>query len=669
MKCLLELFFKDSDLDASNFVLNRLLFSIKRFIDYSNIVDGLNMEYWFTPERVVVVLNINDIIKYSKKGVKLSTKKEYLTYFLKKHNLNDVDSLSIKNDTYYYDYNINEEEFINNFLSNINNILSRTFSKNYKNILLSLKNIYLNINNECKNILFNNIKSSNFIIINNNEFIVNNPEEYFKTLKDNDIYLDLDERKKFVSDNLKITNDIFINNVLFIKEKPLFLFGKIKFDCNYLFLNILEKFTKDKYVFFIKEDFLYFIFLSDEGVVKFDNFDNEFYSGDILKHKQKIEKFIYKINNKIYNYNKNKKSKEYDFIFNDNRLNRVTKITKFLSLWIPNSNIEEIDFILSSSIYKNSNFIENNTELDLLLKKYFLLQNNKNEDSVNAIIDSLRPSKNSDILPKIPSSIAISIANKIDSIIYYSILIELKKPIDKNIEKNMYNNLLNIIIQNNISLPLKLMLDYSLKNFINDRVTKKQDRLLIKKYRINKNIVVNNILEKIYDKLYYYLINFEHCNETITNLIISSEVEDINNIKNKSDILKIYNKIKNVSLYCEESNFDYLLMSYKRVNNFLTNKKIFKNIIILEPRRFTSKCEKNIYDDYFKLKKSIKRYKKDNNYKKLIDDVFSLSNSLNNFLNNIYINKVNIFRRKKYIKLLYSIKILYNKFMKFEEMI
>ena len=669
MKCLLELFFKDSDLDASNFVLNRLLFSIKRFIDYSNIVDGLNMEYWFTPERVVVVLNINDIIKYSKKGVKLSTKKEYLTYFLKKHNLNDVDSLSIKNDTYYYDYNINEEEFINNFLSNINNILSRTFSKNYKNILLSLKNIYLNINNECKNILFNNIKSSNFIIINNNEFIVNNPEEYFKTLKDNDIYLDLDERKKFVSDNLKITNDIFINNVLFIKEKPLFLFGKIKFDCNYLFLNILEKFTKDKYVFFIKEDFLYFIFLSDEGVVKFDNFDNEFYSGDILKHKQKIEKFIYKINNKIYNYNKNKKSKEYDFIFNDNRLNRVTKITKFLSLWIPNSNIEEIDFILSSSIYKNSNFIENNTELDLLLKKYFLLQNNKNEDSVNAIIDSLRPSKNSDILPKIPSSIAISIANKIDSIIYYSILIELKKPIDKNIEKNMYNNLLNIIIQNNISLPLKLMLDYSLKNFINDRVTKKQDRLLIKKYRINKNIVVNNILEKIYDKLYYYLINFEHCNETITNLIISSEVEDINNIKNKSDILKIYNKIKNVSLYCEESNFDYLLMSYKRVNNFLTNKKIFKNIIILEPRRFTSKYEKNIYDDYFKLKKSIKRYKKDNNYKKLIDDVFSLSNSLNNFLNNIYINKVNIFRRKKYIKLLYSIKILYNKFMKFEEMI
>lgn len=669
MKCLLELFFKDSDLDASNFVLNRLLFSIKHFIDYSNIVDGLNMEYWFTPERVVVVLNIDDIIKYSKKGVKLSTKKEYLTYFLKKHNLNDVDSLSIKNDTYYYDYNINEEEFINNFLSNINNILSRTFSKNYKNILLSLKNIYLNINNECKNILFNNIKSSNFIIINNNEFIVNNPEEYFKTLKDNDIYLDLDERKKFVSDNLKITNDIFINNVLFIKEKPLFLFGKIKFDCNYLFLNILEKFTKDKYVFFIKEDFLYFIFLSDEGVVKFDNFDNEFYSGDILKHKQRIEKFIYKINNKIYNYNKNKKSKEYDFIFNDNRLNRVTKITKFLSLWIPNSNIEEIDFILSSSIYKNSNFIENNTELDLLLKKYFLLQNNKNEDSVNVIIDSLRPSKNSDILPKIPSSIAISIANKIDSIIYYSILIELKKPIDKNIEKNMYNNLLNIIIQNNISLPLKLMLDYSLKNFINDRVTKKQDRLLIKKYRINKNIVVNNILEKIYDKLYYYLINFEHCNETITNLIISSEVEDINNIKNKSDILKIYNKIKNMSLYCEESNFDYLLMSYKRVNNFLTNKKIFKNIIVLEPRRFTSKYEKNIYDDYFKLKKSIKRYKKDNNYKKLIDDVFSLSNSLNNFLNNIYINKVNIFRRKKYIKLLYSIKILYNKFMKFEEMI
>ena len=122
MKCLLELFFKCSDLDASNFVSNRLLVSIRHFLDYSNIVGGLDIEYWFTPERVVVVLNIDDIIKYSKKGVKLSSKKEYLTYFLKKHNLNDVDSLSIKNDTYYYDYNINKEEFGFRNLEKLKNI-------------------------------------------------------------------------------------------------------------------------------------------------------------------------------------------------------------------------------------------------------------------------------------------------------------------------------------------------------------------------------------------------------------------------------------------------------------------------------------------------------------------------------------------------------------------
>ena len=671
MQCLLELFFKNSDLDANNFLSSRLLASVKNSILYNNIVSGLELKCLFTPERIVINIIVDDVIRYSKKGVKLNDKKEYLDYFLKKNNLHDVDALSIKNDTYYYEYNITKEEFFNDLIKNINNIIKSSFSRNYKNVIMLLKNIYFNVNNECKNIIFNNIKSSDHILINNEEFKVNSCEEYFKILKENNVYLEYEERKKFVENNLNILNsNTFIDNVLFIKEKPLFLFGKIKFDCNSLFLKILEEFTKHKYVFFTKEDFLYFIFLSDDGFEKIESFDKEYYSRDIKINKDKIEKVIYKINNKLNSYNKNKKSKEYKFIFNDNRLNRILKITKFLSLWIPNSNLEDIDLILSSPIYKNSNFLENNTELDLLLKKYFLLQNNKNEDFVNSIIDSLKPAKNSDDLPTIPSSVAISISNKLDTIIYYNILGILRKTIDKNMERDIYNNLLRIIIKNNIDLPLKLMIDYSLKNFINETISRKQDRLLIKKYKINKNAVVNDILEKIYNKLYHYVVNYDDCNENIASIIISAEIDDIGNTKNKCHILKLYNKIKNISVYCKEYNFDYLLMSYKRINNLLaSNKKILKNTIILQPKRFISKYEKNLYDDYFKLKRDIKIYTYKNNYNKILSSLFSLSNSLNDFLNNVYINKVNIFRRKKYINLLFSVKILYNKVIKFDNII
>lgn len=665
MQCLLELFFKNSDIDANNFLLSRLLASLKNSISYSNVVEGLDLKYWLTPERIVINIAVNDVIKYSKKGVKLQDKKEYLEYFLKKNNLSDVDVLSIKDDTYYYNYNVSGSDFCSDLIKNINTILSSAFSRNYKNILILLKNIYFNVNDECKNIIFNNIKSSDSIIIGKEEFKIESNENYFKILKENNIYLDHKERKDFVNNNLNILNDDFINNVLFIKEKPLFLFGKIKFNCNSLFLKILEEFTKNKYVFFTKDDFLYFIFLSDNGFERIDDFDKDHYDKDILINKNKIEKIIYKINNKINSYGRNKKSKEYKFIFNDSRLNRILKITNFLSLWVHNSDLELISLILSSPVYKNSNFLENNTELDLLLKKYFLLQNNKNEEFVNSIIDSLKPAKNSDDLPTIPSSVAISISNKLDTIIYYNILNELKRSIDKNMEKDVYNNLLRVIIKNNIDLPLKIMIDYSLKNFINETISKKQDRLLIKKYKINKNTIVSDILEKIYNKLYHYLVNFENCNENIANLAISAEIDDISNIKNKCHILKLYNKVKNMSLYCKE--FDYLVMSYKRVNNLLVNKKILKNTVILQPRKFISKYEKTLYDDYFKLKKDIKIH--NNDYEKVLNSLLSLSNSLNDFLNNVYINKVNIFKRKKYIKLLFSIKVLYNEIIKFDNIL
>ena len=666
MYCLLELFFKNSDIDANNFLAKRLEISLKQSINFDDIVDGLNINIYATPARVAVYIKVQDLVNYSKKGIKISDKNEHLNHFLNKLNLADSDNLTIRNDRYYYDYKVDAETFLDILYKKLNDILDNSFSKNYKKILLLLRNIYVNISGECKNIIFNNIKSSNCVIVDNKEHLISSADEYFNLLESNNIFLNIEERKNFVKNNLKIFSDEFINNVLFISEKPKFLYGKIKFSCNELFLQLLEKISKDKYVFFIKDEFLYFVFLSDNGKERIDNFDEDIYDEDIINNKYKISKIINKLNNRIFLLTKNKKSKEYKFIFNENRLTRLNKIAKFLSLWISNCNTEEIDSILSSSIYKNSNFLENNTELDLLLKKYFLTTTIKNERLINGIVDSLKPARNSNDMPNIPASIAVAIANKIDTLVYYEILSEIKRQNNKNLEKNSCEDLLNLLIERDVDLPLKIIINYSVKNFINETIAKKQNRLLIKKYKIDKNLLVNDLLEKIYNRLSYRILN-----KNTATLLFSSEISAIANVKNKCHILKTYKKINIIA--DNFTNISYLIASYKRMNNLLNINKKFKLLnkayIILKPKKFHGEYEKNLYDSYFLLKKNIKTLTVREDYKTIVKNLYTASDAINEFLDNVYLNKIGIFKRKRYVRLLFAMKILFNKVIEFNNLI
>lgn len=662
---LLELYFENLNIGIIDYISNKLLNNFKKYINYKNIISSnIEMKVFTTPERLIFNLSFDKNITYLEKGIKLNDTEEHLKYFLKKINVINVDKLEIINERYCYKKNVKDTDFIEMLNSNIKNILFETFSNitisNYKNILLHLKNILFIENNKIKSLSFNNINSNNITYINNNSYLIDSIEELFSLLKENNIFFLKNERKKHLKNVLMINDDNndFIENVLFIKEKPIFFNGKIKFTCNNLFLKILGKFLKDKYYLYIQEDFLYFMCLNKNNIINTD------------EYKVKVEKAILKINN----FKINKKNKENKYIFNENKLNRLSKLTKFICLWIPYSNIELIDDILDCSIYRSINLFNSNSELKLLLNKYLLLKSNKNKEFIDIIMDSFKPMNKKDDVPTIPLSIAISIGNKIDNIIYFAILNELKFNIDKKEEKDIYFDIIKIIIKNRINLPLKLIFEYSLKSFINETVKKKENRILIKKYKINKDIIINNILEKFYIKLYYYLLNVDNFNDPILNFLVNLEISDIKNIKNKCDILILYNKIKKIYEYFtvkqDESRFIFNI--YKRINNLLLKYKKIKiinkpQIIILKRKKFANKYEKDLYDNYYSFKKDTKLLIKKEEYYILMEKMYLFSCSINNFLNNNFIENNNIFVRNRQIRLLYSSKLLFGRVLNFNK--
>ena len=660
-----ELYFENTNINCIRLLANKLKYSINNLIEFDSVVNGLEFDIFTTPKRLALILKADKIITYLKRGIKISDEEKYLQYFLKKIGAKDKKDLLTIDDRYYFKQIVNNYEIFSKIKENINKVLQEVFltTYNHKNLLLNLKSIFFIINNKVEYIDFNNIKSNEFIYCNNLSKQITTNKEYFDILQKNNIYFDELKRKENILQklhNIESTNkNEFISNILLITENPQFLSNKIKFSCNELFLKILQKVLKDNYILFLKDEYLHFVYLDGNKE------DNNF-------HKIKIEKSISKVNNliKINSKDYNKRSKEYKYIFNENRLTRLNKITKLISLWVPNSNIAEVNDILSCFVYKNSNLLDNNTELNLLIKQYIMLQNNSNINFIDTVIDSFKPFGKKGNFPTIPTSIAIAIASKIDNIVYYSILRELKFNFDKQKEKDNYNDLLNILIYNNIDLPLKLIFDFSLKNFINETVSKKKNRSLLKKHKLNKVSITNGIIETFYDKLYFYILNNDNCKGVVLNFLMTTEINNISKNKNRCNIMKLYHKIKSICRYFDGStrNIDYITTSYKRISNLL-NENVISPIriirLILKPKKFVNKEEENLYKNYFILRKNIKLLTAKHDYTSILNSLFDFSRAVNDFLNKNYVNKSGIFRKNKYIKLLCASKSLYDRVLNF----
>jgi glycyl-tRNA synthetase beta subunit len=494
-------------------------------------------------------------------------------------------------------------------------------------------------------------------------------DEYFEIITKNKIYFEIYNRKEYINGVLmQINSDAedkkqFVDNVLNVKEKPLFLVGKIKFNQDELFLKILYRFLKRTYLFLKRDEYLYFIFLDNNGSERI-NLGGNFSES----HVDKIEKAVAKINNMTKTSNFGKQNKEYRYIFNENKITRLEKLTKFISIWIPFCNTDNLGEILSSLAFKTSNLLNNNLELTLLLKKYILLKNAVDKNLVELIIDCFRPFGKSKNLPQYPLSNAIAIGNKIDNIVYILILKKLNHGTNRDDEKQNYNDLISIILNNQINIPLRMAVDYSIKNFLNEIVRRKQNT----GYKIDKNNLLETIIENIYSKLYFYLIRGESNNNNILlNNLINLEIRDIYEKNNqKCYLLEDYKKI--TDLYKFFSNGDVgLIKIYRRLNNLLSK---YKNLYKTKPTvgiigQYETKEEEYLYKAYFAIKKEIEYNLSNKNYYQCMVSLEKFNDILGEFLDKIFIEKSHFFKKQKRLRLLFSIKYLFDETADFEKLI
>lgn len=669
---LIEFYFEEISFNLKEHLKHCINLVFMQFLSLNDYKNHYNIEFVTTAQRVIFIINFNEEIELYKKGVNINNSKDKLKFFMNKYGVNSVDALVIQDEKYCIRKIINSEEILLKIEKNIENIIYNILlninMKNSSSLLLNLKNIFCLNNDKIVEINFNNLDSSSTIIINNKNIEINNKNEYFDILQQNHIYSNKNQFKKYINDyinklQLNIANNNlnnFIDKFINKSDELLFNIGKIKYSCSELYLQILQEYLKNDYLFYCIDDYIYFIYFhkANNLVSKTENDEANKY------HINKVENTIIKLNNIINNYEEVRyyQNNNNTKIFNIDKNIIMSQIIKYISIWIPYCDVSKLEHLLQYDFIFNETKFKNK-KLEKLIKYYIIVNNTKYNNIANIFLDYL------DNNSKIPLNIAIKITNYLLKIINLNVDKVLFHTYNIKNENKLYKQLIELIIKNNIKIPLKIILNHIFKIFINLDTKIKQNKKIIKIERINPDFIVKAILESIYSNLYNYIKKNKIYNSynNITSAIINNKIQFLN--KHNSVILEDYKYIRLVVLFFrKKSNLEFIQL-YKRINNLLAKytkrKKVLFKKNLFKPKKFKTDFDEELTTLINHLFTIIKD--KNIHYYEFLKNLHKAKNLLNDFLDNIYLNKSNYFLKKKRIVLLLKYKILFNKILDFSK--
>ena len=445
--------------------------------------------------------------------------------------------------------------------------------------------------------------------------VIKDSNDYFKYLFDNKIIIDNNKREKFIHDKItsicknKFYQDTIDKHLLFevsnLVDKPSIILAN--FDKTYLklpkevikstlqfhqkYFTLVDqkgRMTNEFIIVVNKVDSKKIIKLGNESVVEARLSDASFFwekdkSVNLIKqiHKLKHVKFYENLGS-IYE-----------------KTQRLRKMAYFISDQL-NINKEKVE--IAASVSKSdlvSGLVGEFPELQGTMGKYFALSQGFEEDVSFAIKEHYLPISISSEVPKKSISCALAIIDKIDTLVgFYLINQKPTSSKDPFALRRSSIGLLRTVIENNLNIKLRDLIDYSIKIYLdqgvkqnNENVSKDlilffRDRMknILKEKKIRPDIIEASISS-------HYSDNFlELFKKTlIMNKFISKDLgkDAISTYKRASNIL---NNEKLVS----KNGPDAVLFQYDE------EKELFEKINLIR-KAFTLKEDKKNYEEHLRL--------------------------------------------------------------------
>ena len=636
-----------------------------------------------TPNRLIIVFEgLDKEIKISSeeiKGPKVSAPEQALEGFIRSNNIEKKDLFKNKTEKgEFYFYKTKSKslktndlliEFIPKLLESYQWKKSMKWGEFDLNWGRPLKSILSVFDNKVINFKFHHLHSSNSTFVDKDfeekkkNFInFKSYEKYFKkqgTLVDQDKRMELinrefskilSKRKLVIKDNLRLFDEV-VNlvdnpNILLCNFDKRFL--SIPNEILTLTMQSHQKYfptfdnkgkiTNEFLIVANKKDQKGLIKIGNERVVEARLADAEFFW-----NKDKTQNLVKKVSElKLMNFFKGLGS-YFD------KVQRMRNLGGMLSdeLLISKEKVE-----LSASICKTdltSDLVGEFPELQGILGGYFAAHQGFDKDISLAISEQYLPIGLNSLVPKKSFSVALSITDKIDTLVgFFGINEKPSSSKDPFALRRMALGIIRTIIENKKDLKVNDLLNYSSSLYQNQG----------HKF-INKDIQ-KELYNFLKDRFKYYLKE-----KQIRLDIIEASVStfSLNKLFSSFEKAKSLNKIINNQVGIDIST------SYKRASNILLNEMKNKKVEITnttDPGIFKTEFEKNLYKKISEIKKYYSNINNDENYEQSLLILAGAKKEVFEFFDNVQVNEDNETLRKNRLELINMLCKTFQNFINFQ---
>ena len=647
---------------------NDLIQIFKKFFDDNEIIVKGKINTYSTPNRLIVHINkiSKDVIKKAEeiRGPNINAPEKALEGFLKSNKISKekVFKKSTEKGIFYF-YNkpsqkIKTYDLLKESIASLLLKISWKKSMKWGNHDLywgrPLKSILALFDKKIIEFKLNHLHSSNKTFtdkdLEDEVKSFNDFKSYIKFFKQKGVTIDQDKRKEFIikeinkaTNQKKIhinVNEKLIDEIINIVEKPKILvceFNKKFLEIPQEILIITMQHHQKYFPTFDSKNKITnnFIVVADckdkKGLVKLGNqnvVDARLADAEFFWNRNKSQNLVKQVSRlKQINYFKGLGS-YFD------KIQRVRKLSGIISdeLLISKEKIE-----IASSICKvdlMSDLVGEFPELQGVMGGYFAREQGFDEEISLAVSEHYLPSGIDSKVPKKPYSIALSLSDKIDSLVgFFGINLKPTSSKDPYALRRMAISLLRLIIENQKKIKLRDLINYSINLY------KEQN------YSFDSKLINDELGDFILDRLKNYLKEKN---------IRSDIIECSTNSYGIDDLLKIFNKSLNLNKNIKKDFGLDVIAIYKRSANILNSESKSKLEIVgsADPGLFKNDYEKNLYKKIHAIRKYFSSIGRDEDYDESLKTLSSAKIEVNEFFDNVIVNDQEELIKKNRLELL-----------------
>lgn len=642
-----------------------------------------SIEIFITARRIALFIDDIRILELKDshneiKGPNINAAQDALEGFLRKNQksmedlfvrkINDEDFYFIKKDSCAF----NIKEFLKNqleeMLKNFSWPKSMRWGTRKERWVRPIKNILCILDGEVIPISFAGITASNVtyghrLLSQNQVFTVDTPKDYFNLLEKNNVILQQDKRKKFILDQIKDfskkhnlqleQNDYLLNELTGLIECPIILFGKVNQEKSAelpkeVILSIVH--TQQKYLALSDgQKILYFatvVNVKNDNVIKGHE--------KILEARLADAQFLIsqdKKHNLDYYVNKLDSISFHGYLGSvQEKVKRIIALSKYIAIWIPHASLIKVEraaYLAKADLA--TSIVREFHELQGIIGGHYAAYFQEDQEVVESIVEHYKPVGPDQECPTSPSAIAVSLADKMDSLIG---LVAAGEKISSSYDqfglRRISIGIIRLILENSLHIPIKLLIDKSVSLYSRTALTK--DIALVEKYNRPDRKQISELVFKFCLERFKVILKNQNMKRDI--------IDSILHRNNVNDLLTAQRQIAMLNSYLNEQKGAQILNIYKRVSNIVhkasqkdkaTYKGFYSKRFLIESEEFElSSCIMTSFE-------SIKQAVKNNHFSAALDELVSFVPPLNQFMDNVKINCDSSELRKNRLSLLVKV--------------